>query len=95
MIILEKYLGRIDKIINRKMKRGFLAGLVAFLIAKVTHILVTFAFGLWVFAFFGITDTTLSIVRLVDSPLFGIIYLVLITRLIYLNIIKRDTNTTL
>ena len=92
MIITEEIINKIDKLINRKMKRGFLAGLFAFLLAKVTHILVTFAFGLWLFSFFGLNETTIGIARIVDSPLFGIVYLVFATRLIYLNIIKRDTN---
>ena len=89
MIVTEEIIKRIDKLINRKMKKGFLAGLISFILAKITHLLITFAIGLWLFGIFGYSQTTVDIARIIDSPILGIIYLILITRLIYLNITKK------
>lgn len=91
MIIKEDNLKWLDNLIGKNMKRGFWAGLVAFILAKITHLLVTFAIGLWVFYFLGIGYNTVKFIQFIDSPLVGIIYLVFVTRFIYLKITKQDT----
>lgn len=84
MIIREDDLKFIDNLIKKKMKRGFWTGLWAFVLAKITHLLVTFAIGLFVVTVFGVSSGAISFLRFVDSPLVGIIYLVFVTRYIYL-----------
>ena len=43
MIVDDKLNKEIDKKISRGMRPGFWAGVVAFLLAKISHLLVTFA----------------------------------------------------
>lgn len=90
MIVDDKINNEIDKKVSKGMKRGFWAGLVAFLIAKISHLLVTFALGLWVVVITGgiISKGWMSFIRFVDSPIFGLTYLIIVTRFIYLKITK-------
>ena len=98
MLIDEKTQNRINKEIDKRdkgLKKGFWAGLLAFFLAKITHILVTFAIGLWVGLMFVKPDGTypeglIEIVRLADSPLVGIVYLIFVTRLIYKRITRDE-----
>lgn len=89
MFITEDFLKPIDNLINNKMKKGFWAGLVAFILAKITHLLVTFALGMWLFLMIGDSKTLLTIVNIVDNPILGLIYLVFVTRWIYILITKE------
>lgn len=89
MIVKESLINKIDEIMESKgMKKGFWAGLVAFVLAKITHILVTFAIGFWVGIMFGNTATTYNICNTIDNPIVGLIYLIFVTRFIYLKITK-------
>lgn len=89
MLIREDFLKPIDNLIRNKMKKGFWAGLVAFILAKITHLLVTFALGMWLFLMVGDSNTLLTIVNIVDNPILGLIYLVFVTRWIYILITKE------
>ncbi len=90
MIVKEDLINKIDNTMgeSKGMKKGFWAGLVAFVLAKITHILVTFAIGFWVGIMFGMTRTTYNICNAIDSPIVGLIYLIFVTRFIYLKITK-------
>jgi hydrogenase/urease accessory protein HupE len=90
VILREEFIKEIDNLITKKMKKGFWAGLVSFILAKITHLLVTFAIGIWVVV---VTDGDLSegwysFLRIIDSSILGIIYLIFVTRFIYLKITK-------
>ena len=90
MIVTDNEIKLIDKIVNKMkaLKKGFWAGLLAFLLAKITHLLVTFAIGLWLVIVFGYTETVRDIARFIDNPIIGIAYLIFVTRFIYLKITK-------
>jgi len=91
MIVRENEIKVIDKKIEKMskgLKKGFWAGLLAFVLAKITHLLVTFAIGIWLVLVFGYTETVRDVAMFIDSPMVGIIYLILVTRFIYLKITK-------
>lgn len=88
MIIREDDLKFIDNLIKKKMKRGFWTGLWAFVLAKITHLLVTFAIGMFTVTAFGFNDGVRSFLEFVDSPVVGIIYLVVVTRYIYFKLVE-------
>jgi len=90
MIVDDKVNKEIDKKISKGMKPGFWAGVVSFLIAKMAHLLITFTIGLWVVAATegNITKGWWDFIKFVDSPLVGIVFLVIATRFIYLKITK-------
>jgi len=85
MIVDDKLNKEIDKKSSRGMKPGFWAGLVAFLLAKISHLLVTFAIGLWIGITSGgyLSDGWMIAIKIVDSWMVGLIYLVFVTRFIY------------
>lgn len=85
MIVDDKLNKEIDNMSSRGMKPGFWAGLVAFLLAKISHLLVTFAIGLWIVMISGapVSGGWLVAIKVVDSWLVGLIYLVFVTRFIY------------
>jgi hypothetical protein len=92
MIIKDEQIKVIDKKIedmSKGLKKGFWAGLLAFVFAKITHLLITFALGLWLFLMIGDGKTLLIIVNIVDNPILGLIYLVFVTRWIYILITKE------
>ena len=88
MIIREDDLKFIDNLIKNKMKRGFWTGLWAFVLAKITHLLVTFAIGMFTVTAFGFNGNVKSFLEFVDSPIVGIIYLVIVTRYIYFKLVE-------
>ena len=83
MIVDDKVNKEIDKKVSKGMKPGFWAGVVSFLIAKITHVLVTFAIGLFIGINFEITQNVVDFLSIIDSPVFGLVYLVFFTRLFY------------
>lgn len=83
MIVDERLNNELDNRSSKGMKRGFWAGLVAFVIAKITHLLVTFAIGLFIGINFEITQNVIDFLSIIDSPVFGLVYLVFFTRLFY------------
>lgn len=90
MIIKEDNLKFIDNLITKKMKRGFWTGLWAFVLAKITHLLVTFAIGLFVVMVVGVSKASIAFLKIVDSPIVGIIYLLVVTRYIYLKLVGDE-----
>lgn len=90
MIVDNNLNNEIDKKVSKGMKPGFFAGLVAFLLAKISHLLVTFAIGLWVGVVTGgnITSGWWSFIKIVDSSWVGLFYLIFVTRFIYLKITR-------
>ena len=92
MIIKEDNLKFIDNLIKKKMKRGFWTGLWAFVLAKITHLLVTFAIGMFTVMAFGLNDGVMSFLQFVDSSIVGIIYLVLVTRYIYFKLVGNEDD---
>jgi len=85
MIVDDKLNKEIDKKCSRGMKPGFWAGLVSFLLAKISHILVTFAIGLWIGITSGgdLSGGWMLAIRVVDSWMVGLLYLVFVARFIY------------
>ena len=85
----QQVINEIDKR-DRRLNKGFWAGLLAFVIAKITHLLVTFAIGLWVAvgSDFEISQGGHAFIELVDNPVVGLIYLIVVTRMIYRRITK-------
>jgi len=90
MIVDDNLNNEIDKKVSKGMKPGFFAGLVAFLLAKISHLLVTFAIGLWVAAVTegNITKRWWNFIEVVDSVWVGLFYLIFVTRFIYLKITR-------
>ena len=90
MIVKESLINKIDRIMeeSKGMEKGFWAGLVAFVLAKITHIIVTFSLGFWVASMFGATRATYNIFNAIYSPIVGLIYLIFVTRFIYIKITK-------
>lgn len=70
------------------MKKGFWAGLVAFVLAKISHLMITFILGLFLGITLGGGSTMWALINIIDSPILGIIYLVFSTMWIY----KKITN---
>jgi hypothetical protein len=75
---------------SRKLKKGFWAGLLAFIITKIAHIIITFSLAFLIVAINGweIGENTNNIISLIDSPLIGIVFLILGTRYVYKLITK-------
>jgi hydrogenase/urease accessory protein HupE len=91
MIVRENEIKVIDKKIEKMskgLKKGFWAGLLAFVLAKITHLLVTLAIGIWLVVAFGYTETVRDVAAFIDNPIVGIIYLIFVTRFIYFKITK-------
>lgn len=75
---------------DMRLNRGFWAGLLSFVIAKISHLLITFSIGLFIGIISGgsIGEFSWSLIKLVDSPIVGLIFLVFSTRFIYKLITK-------
>ena len=89
MILDDKTTEKIDnKVKNGKMKKGFWAGLLAFFLAKITHLIITFCIGLWFSLFMQpLGEVSWAIIRFIDSPIVGIVYLIFVTRWIYFKLV--------
>jgi hypothetical protein len=79
---------------NKKtvMKRGFWTGLLAFVIAKVAHLLITGCIGLILGLTFGNTvleDTMWDVITILDSPGVGLIFLIFATRYTYRRLVSQ------
>lgn len=75
---------------SKKLKKGFWSGLLAFIITKIAHLLITAALGILIVAINGweTGGTASTIISLIDSPLIGIVFLILGTRYVYKLITK-------
>lgn len=67
------------------MKKGFWAGLLSFIIAKVAHLLITGTIGFVIGMSYSQTpgDMPWGLIRTVDNPIIGIIFLIFATRYVY------------
>ena len=74
---------------KKGMKRGFLTGLLAFVIAKITHLAVGFVLGFFLVLVFGYTKSVKRIAEFIDNPIIGIIILIFLTRYIYFRLINK------
>lgn len=74
---------------KKGMKRGFLTGLLAFAIAKITHLAVGFVLGFFLVLVFGYTKSVKRIAEFIDNPIIGIIFLIFLTRYIYFRLINK------
>ncbi len=90
MIVKEDIINKIDKVMkeSKGLKKRFWAGLLAFILAKICHVLITFALGLTVGSIFGLTEGVVYFCNIIDSPLVGLLFLIFATRFIYIKITK-------
>ena len=67
------------------MKKGFLAGFISFVIAKVLHYILTYSIGYCLGHYYrnNIDDLPWEFIDLVDGPIFGLIFLILVSIFIY------------
>jgi tetratricopeptide (TPR) repeat protein len=72
------------------MKRGIWTGLVAFILAKVSHYVITYIIGYVLGSTIGDQPILWDILKITDSPLLGIIYLIIATRFIYKKLLAKD-----
>jgi tetratricopeptide (TPR) repeat protein len=75
------------------MKRGFWTGFLAFIIAKIFHLIITGAIGLILVTIIGDKPISWDIINIIDSPLFGIVFLIFATAFIYKKLTKNKKST--
>ena len=75
------------------MKRGFWTGFLAFIIAKIFHLIITGAIGLILVTIIGDKPISWDIINFIDSPLFGIVFLIFATAFIYKKLTKNKKST--
>jgi len=75
---------------DMRLNRGFWAGLLSFVMAKISHLLITFSMGLFIGIVTGgdLGEFSWSLIRLIDSPITGLIFLYFATKFIYRLITK-------
>lgn len=90
MIVKEDLINQIDKKMeeSKGLKKGFWAGILAFILAKICHVLISFALGYILGSTFGLTKTVIALCKIIDSPIIGLLFLVFVTRFIYIKITK-------
>tara|TARA_X000000368_G_scaffold407716_1_gene387466 strand:+ start:1044 stop:1295 length:252 start_codon:yes stop_codon:yes gene_type:complete len=76
------------------MKKGFLAGFISLLIAKVLHYIVTYSLGYCIGYYYrnNIDDLPWGFIELMDGPIVGIIFLVLVSIFIYKKLTSNYNN---
>jgi|TARA_B110001450_G_scaffold243022_1_gene253902 antitoxin component YwqK of YwqJK toxin-antitoxin module len=75
------------------MKKGFWSGCLAFIIAKISHLIVTAAFGYVFGMIIGDKPILWDIIKIIDNPLFGIVFLIFATTFIYKKLTKNTKLT--
>ena len=75
------------------MKRGFWTGFLAFIIAKIFHLIITGAIGLILVTIIGDKPISWDIINIIDSSLFGIVFLIFATAFIYKKLTKNKKST--
>ena len=84
MIVDDKLNKEIDKRSSKGMKPGIWAGLLSFFLGSCQRAALTFAIGLWIGIISGgLTGTWFFVIKVVDSWIVGLLYLVFVTRFIY------------
>lgn len=86
-----------EKLLHQGMKPGFWTGVIAFMLAKVVHLGVTFLLGLILgyiaYEVYGyLPDGLMTFVAIVDSTMVGLIFLIIVTRWMYKELIKSKVN---
>jgi membrane protein DedA with SNARE-associated domain len=73
------------------MKKGFWTGLLSFVIAKVVHLLITGLIGFTIGLAYAQTpdDMPWGFIRVIDSPIIGIIFLIFTSIYIYGKLTKN------
>ena len=74
------------------MKRGFWTGLVAFILAKVSHYVITFTIGYVLGNTIGDQPILWDIIKIIDNPLIAIVYLIIATRFIYKKLLAKSID---
>ena len=79
------------------MKPGFWTGVIAFMLAKVIHLGVTFLLGFVLgsiaYDVYGyLPEGVITFCTIIDNAIVGLIFLILVTRWIYKELIKNKTN---
>lgn len=75
------------------MKKGFWTGCLAFIIAKISHLIVTAAFGYVFGMIIGDKPILWDIIKIIDNPLFGIVFLIFATTFLYKKLTKNKKLT--
>ena len=77
-------------IIMKKLKKGFWAGLLAFILARFSHLLITALIGLQIALFYpnGVSEFAWTLIAIIDSPVVGLLYIVPMSIYIYKLITK-------
>jgi len=76
------------------MKKGFLTGLLSFVIAKVAHLLITGTIGFVIGMSYSSSPENIpwGLIRTIDNPIVGIIFLIFATRFVYKKLTKTKNN---
>ena len=75
------------------MKKGFWTGCLAFILAKITHLIVTYVIGYALATTIGDKPILWDIINIIDNPLVGIIFLIFVTTFIYKKLTKNRKST--
>lgn len=83
--------------LNQGWKPGFWTGVVAFMCAKVVHLTVTFLLGfiigsIAVEVYGYVPQGVMTFAAIIDSIIIGLIFLVIVTRWFYLQLIKKKDD---
>jgi uncharacterized membrane protein len=76
------------------MKKGFLAGLVSVIIAKLFHYIVTYTIGYSVgYSYrYNADDLPMGFLELIDNPILGLIFIAFVAIFIYKKLTSNDNN---
>ena len=76
------------------MKKGFLAGFVSVIIAKISHYIITFAIGCCVGYSYrsNIDDLPMEFLEFLDNPILGLIFITFASIFIYKKLTKPKTT---
>ena len=86
-----------EKLLHQGMTPGFWTGVIAFMLAKVIHLGVTFLLGFVLgsvaYDVYGhLPKGLITFLTIVDNPLVGLIFLIVVTRWMYKELLKNKTN---
>ena len=76
------------------MKKGFLAGLVSVIIAKISHYTLTYAIGYCIgYSYrYNTNDLPIGFIELIDNPILGLIFIAFVAIFIYKKILTSNDN---
>tara|TARA_B100001093_G_scaffold478040_1_gene505872 strand:- start:6301 stop:9372 length:3072 start_codon:yes stop_codon:yes gene_type:complete len=75
------------------MKKGFWTGLLAFIIAKVLHLIITGLLGFIFGTIIGDKPILWDIIYIIDNPLVGLVFLIFATTFIYKKLTKNNKSS--